>query len=208
MNISQVLSMLLDSLSLKQHKLVLSWSSINLWQEGVLELMLDSGLIIPYLNATTIQCQGCENNCTVDVIQRQYPKKLMYFAVCEDPHMNQQMGKMVVPKEQIKDWKISIKQVAKVIASLLDLSCDISYKTEQKSIALGAIKAKGGRKSVVLNVEPLSLLVNQIELPINELLYFDLNVSNSLVLDKDKFEHALNLKQKSATKTYINLKTG
>jgi len=128
----------------------------------------------------------------------------MYFAVCEEPHMNQQMGRMAVPREQLNQWKFSVKQVAKVIANLLDLSCDISYKTEQKSIALGAIKTKGGRKSVVLNVEPLSLIVNQIELPINELLYFDFTVNYTLAFDKDKFDHALNLKQKSATKSYIS----
>jgi len=202
MHVEQVLSLLLNSLSLTRNKLVLSWVAVNLWDEGTLELMLDSGLIKPVSNATTIQCQGCENNCAVDIIPRQYPKKLKYFAVCEDPHMNQQMGRMVVPRDQIKQWQISIKQVAKVIAKSLDLSSDIRYKIEQKSIALGTLKTKNGRKSVVLNVEPLSLMVNQSELPINELLYFDLNLSNKLALDKDKIDHALNLKQPSPAKTF------
>ena len=203
MHVEQVLILLLNSLSLESNKRVLSWVAVNLWEEGTLELTLDSGLLKPVLNATTIQCQGCENNCTVDVIPRQYPKKLRYFAVCEDPYMNQQMGKMVVPKVQIKQWQISIKLVAKVIAKLLGLSADITYKAGQKSIALGALKTRTGRKSIVLNVEPLSLIVNQKELPINELLYFDLNLSNKLALDKDKIDHVLNLKQAPSIKPYI-----
>jgi len=202
MHVEQVLSLLLNSLSLTRNKLVLSWVAVNLWDEGTLELMLDSGLIKPVSNATTIQCQVCENNCTVDVMPRQYSKKLRYFAMCEDPYMNQQMGRMLVLREQIKQWQISIKQVAKVIAKSLGLSSDIRYKIEQKSIALGALKTKNGRKSVVLNVEPLSLVVNQSELPINELLYFDINSSNKLMLDKDKIDHALNIKQPPAAKNY------
>jgi hypothetical protein len=201
MNGEQVLILLVNSLSLESNKRVFSWVAVNLWEGGTLEIMLDSGLLTPVSNAETIQCQGCENNCAVDVIPRQYPKKLMYFAVCDDPHMNQQMGRMVVPKVQIKQWQISIKLVAKVIAKLLDLSSDISYKAGQKSIPLGALKSKAtGRKSVVLNVEPsLSLMVNQSQWPINELLYLE---DNKLALDKDKINHALNLKKSPAVKTY------
>ena len=201
MHIDQVLLLLLNSLTLKSHKLVLSWFSVNLWQEQAFKLMLNNKLIVPTSRATNFQCQLCTNRCTLDVIPQEYPNKnTRYYAVCEDPVMYEQVGRMTIPPEQLKQWKISIKQVAVLIADLLGLSPDINHRAEQKSIALGALQSKAaGRKSVVLNVEPLSLLVNQSELPINELLYFE---SDKLTLDRDKINHALNLKTSPTVKTY------
>lgn len=203
MHVEQVLLLLLNSLTLKSHKLILSWFSVNLWQEQAFTLMLANKLITPVSDAKSIQCRYCEKNCTLDVIPHSYPNKTRYYAVCEDPIMHEQVGRMTIPPEQLKQWQISIKQLAILIAELLGLSCDISYKSDQKSITLGALKSKAaGRKSVVLNVEPLTLVVNQSVLPINELLYFDINSSNKLMLDKDKIDHALNIKQPPALKNY------
>jgi hypothetical protein len=200
MHVDQVLLLLLNSLSLKSHKLVLSWFSVNLWQEQAFTLMLDNKLITPVSKAKSFQCRYCEKNCTIDVIPHSYPNKTRYYAVCEDPIMHEQVGRITIPSEQLKQWQISIKQLAILIADLLGLACDIRYKADQKSIALGALKSKvAGRKSVVLNVEPLSLVINQSVLPINELLFFE---GNRLALDKAKIDHALNLKQTIATKAY------
>ena len=113
--------------------------------------------------------------------------------------MHEQVGRITIPSEQLKQWQINIKQVAVLIADLLGLSPNISYKADQKSISLGALPSDSGRKSVVLNVEPLLLVVNQSELPINELIFFE---GSRLVLDKAKIDHALKLKQPPSVKTY------
>lgn len=199
MHIDQVLLLLLNSLTLRSHKLVLSWYSVNLWQEQAFTLMLANKLITPISKAKTIQCRYCEKNCTLDVIPHSYPNKTRYYAVCEEPIMHEQVGRMTIPPEQLKQWQITIKQLAVLVAELLGLSSDISYKADQKSISLGALPSKAGRKSVVLNVEPLTLVVNQSIFPVNELLYFE---GDKLLLDRDKIEHALNLKQSPPVKTY------
>ncbi|MDO7084484.1 hypothetical protein WNY51_02615 [Pseudocolwellia sp. AS88] len=200
MPVDQVLLLLLNSLSLKNHKLVLSWFSVNLWEDQAFSLMLDNKLITPVSKAKSIQCRYCEKNCTLDVIPHSYPNKTIYYAICDDPIMNEQVGRMTIPPEQLNQWKISIKQLAVSIADLLGLPCDISYNADQRSIVLGALKSKtAGRKSVLLNVEPLSLLINQSELLINEVLYFE---NNKLALDKEQIDHALNLKQLSSVKPY------
>lgn len=199
MYVDQVLFLLLNSLSLKNHKLVLSWYSVNLWQEQAFTLMLANKLITPVSDAKSIQCRYCEKNCTLDVIPHSYPNKTRYYAVCEDPIMHEQVGRTTIPPEQLNQWQISIKQVAVLIADLLGLSPNIYYIADQKSISLGALPSDAGRKSIVLNVEPLLLVVNQSELPINELLYFE---SNKLALDLDKIDHAVNLKQSPPSKTY------
>ncbi|MFQ3194717.1 MAG: hypothetical protein ACI9N3_001545 [Colwellia sp.] len=203
MHVEQVLLLLLNSLSLKRPKLVLNWEAVHLWQEQAFNLMLDNKLIVPTSKATNMQCQLCNNRCSLDVIQQEYPnKKIRYYAICEDPIMYEQIGRMKVPAEQLNQWKISIKQVAVLIADLLGLSPNIHHKADQKSIALGSLNSRAGRKSVLLNVEPLLLVVNQSELPINQLLYFDLNSSDKLALDLDKIDHALNLKQSPQPKAY------
>ncbi|WP_114327321.1 hypothetical protein [Candidatus Colwellia aromaticivorans] len=199
MHIEQVLILLINSLSLKQNKIVLPWAAVKLWQDSVLEILLENGLLTKISKAKNIQCQACENHCNVDVIPHQYPSTTRYYAACDDPFMHEQMGRMTVPPKQLSQWKISIKKLAVLIADLLGLSCDISYKADQKSIVLGTLKSKAGRKSVVLNVEPLSIIINQSVLPVNELLFFE---DNKLALDKDKIDHALNLKQSPSAKTY------
>ena len=51
----------------------------------------------------------------------------------------------------------------------------------------------------MLNVEPLTLIINQSELPIDEVLFFD---GNTLTLDRAKIDSAVKLKQPPHTKKY------
>lgn len=192
MHIDQVLVLLLNSLSLQKNKVMLSWQAVNLWQEDTLNLLLENKLVVPAVKAINIQCQGCEKHCCVDVTEHKYPHRTLYYALCEDPYMHEDMGRMQILPEQLKQWKISIKQVAVVISEKLKLSKDISYRAEQKTINLGFLKSKLGRKSILLNIETLALVVNQQELLITDILYFE---DNKLVLDMVKINHALNLKQ-------------
>lgn len=200
MHVEQVLALIINNLSANKHKVMFSWSAIQLWQQAAFDALLANKIIIPKPTATAIQCHGCEYRCNVDVVRHEYPNNTRYYAVCEHPVMHEQMGRLIVLTEQMKQWEVSIKQLAIIISDLLNLSNTVSYKRDQKSITLGTLKSKSaGRKSVVLNVEPLSLLVNQSQLPIKELLYFE---NNKLALDKEKIDHALNLKQSSPVKAY------
>lgn len=199
MNINQVFQLLLNSLSLKQHKLNLSWAAVNLWNEGVLNVLVEAKLLVENGYAENVQCQGCEKYCTVGVTKHVYPNSIRYYAACDDPVMHEQMGRMTIPAVQVKQWQTSIKRLANVIAGLLELSPDISYKADQTCIKLGLVKSKNGRRSIVLNVEPLTLVVNQIELPVHEILFFE---NNLLKLDREKLNGVLNVKQSNATKRY------
>lgn len=200
MHVEQVLALIINNLSANKHKIMFSWSAIQLWHQSAFDVLLSNKVIIPKPTATAIQCHGCEYRCNVDVVRHEYPNNIRYYAVCEHPVMHEQMGRLIVPTEQLKQWEVSIKQLAIIISDLLNLSNTVSYKRDQRSITLGTLKSRSvGRKSVVLNVEPLSLVVNQRELPINELLYFE---NNKLALDKVKIDHVLNLKQLSSVKPY------
>lgn len=199
MHIDQVLVLLLSSLSLQNNKVIISWVTVNSWQKEAFNLLLDNKLLVPSHKSSNIQCQGCEKHCCVDVTTHKYPNRTKYYALCEDPYMHEQMGRMDIQQEQLKQWKISIKQVAQVIADLLNISGDISYQANQQSIKLGYVDSKAGRKSVILNAEPLTLIINQSELPIDEVLFFE---GNTLTLDRAKIDNAVKLKQPPHTKKY------
>ncbi|WNC70914.1 hypothetical protein RGQ13_12305 [Thalassotalea psychrophila] len=189
MRVDQVLLLLLSALSIKNHKVVLSWLAVNLWQKEAFKLMLDCRLITPISNAAAIQCQGCEHHCNVDVIPHVYPNKTKYYAICDHPIMHEQMGRLTIPNEQLKQWQISIGQLAKVIRHLLALTTDIRYSKDNKVLSLGMLKSDTGRKWINLIIEPLSLEVNQHILPIADILYFD---GDKLTLDNDRLKYSLN----------------
>jgi hypothetical protein len=199
LGLENVLKLLLDSMSTTQAKLNLSWAAVRLWDEGVLNTLVDTKLVVEKRHAENIQCQGCEKLCNVDITKHIYPNSIRYYAACDDPVMHEQMGRMTIPAEQLKQWQTSIKRLANVIAGLLELSLDISYKADQTCIKLGSVKSKNGRRSVLLNVEPLTLVVNQTEMPVNEIIYFE---NNQLKLDIEKFDAILNFKQSNVVKTY------
>ncbi len=197
MPVDHVLTLLLSSLS-TNNKLILSWAAISLWREDALNILLECQLIKPISNATNIQCMACENSCSIDVHPHQYPNKIKYYAVCDDPIMHEQMGRMTVPVEQLKQWQCSIKQLALVVAKLLDFSNNDFQNTMNKT-RLGMLKTPKGRKWVSLLHDPLALEVNQELLPIAEVLFFE---ENKLFLDMDRVNAALLIVQPPEIKPY------
>lgn len=199
MAIDQVLLVLLGYLS-KHNKLVLSWASIKLWSPNAFELLIKNHVIKPTEKSKSIECQGCENHCTVDVTRRDYPnKKIRYYAVCVDDYMHEQMGRMTIPPEQLNQWQCNTKQLTKIIARLLDIESDITFSVTTDHTRLAMLPSNKGRKWVTLIHQPLALEINQVIMPLETLLYF---YDDSLALDKDKINHALNLKQPTTVKDY------
>lgn len=199
MGIEQVLSLLLSHLS-KHKKVVLSWAAINLWQPKTFELLLKNHVIKATDKASVIQCQGCEKHCTVDVTRFDYPSsKIRYYAVCEDDYMHEQMGRMTIPPEQLNQWQCNTKQLIKIIARLLDIETEINFSVTTEQTRLAMLHSNAGRKWLTLIHQPLALEINQVIMPLEALLYFD---GDSLALDKNQINHALNLKQPTTVKGY------
>lgn len=205
MNLTQTLNELLKNLSqaVKQgsEKVIYSFADIEQWQIGVLPILLDYKLIKPISAAQSMICQGCENNCFMDIDPYKAKGKTRYFIVCDDSEKQPYMGRMTIPPEQLQQWQCSIKNVALLLAELLDFS-DISFDentSTQKTIALGMLKSSNGRKDVSLHKQPLSLGLNQIQMPINELLFIE---DGKIIIDRPRIDAVLALKQPIQAKDY------
>lgn len=199
MAIDQVLLLLFNHLS-KHKKLVLSWAAIQLWKPNAFKLLLNNHVIKVTDKANNLQCQTCDKHCTVDVTRHDYPNnKIRYYAVCMDDYMHEQVGRMTIPQEQLQQWQCSTKQLLKIIARLLDIDKEITFSVNTEQTRLGMLAKGAGRKWVTLIHNPLALEINQMILPLEEILYFD---GDTLALDIDRVNHALNLKQPAQEKSY------
>jgi hypothetical protein len=121
------------------------------------------------------------------------------FVVCEDAEMQSQMGRITVPLVRLRQWQGSVKQLAKVIAEMLELKDKIQFSTHQAVINFGMLKGQNGRRHVSLNCADLSLEINQHTVPVGEVLYFDVK---QLVIDRHKIYELLNSEVLSKGKKY------
>jgi hypothetical protein len=206
MNLSQVLNVILQGLSqaLKQgdDQVNYSFADVQQWQVGVLPVLLDFNLIKPVSAAQNIECTGCENNCFMDVISYKVSHEIneqpRHYIVCEDSEKQTQMGRIQLFNEQLKQWQFSIKNVALLLAQLLGFDGN-KLDVKQNSIRLGMLKSTGGRTWASLNKQPLALELNQIQIPLTELLFVD---NGKLTIDRASIDAVLDVKHPIKSKDY------
>tara|TARA_R110000851_G_scaffold280799_2_gene434157 strand:+ start:1887 stop:2714 length:828 start_codon:yes stop_codon:yes gene_type:complete len=205
MNLSQVLKAILQSLSqaLKQgdDKVIYHFEDVQQWQAGVLSVLLDYKLIKAISAAQSIECQGCENTCFMDVISHQVNEQYRNYIVCDDSEKQAQIGRITVKPEQLKQWQVSIKNLAEFLAQLLGFEgVSLDAKTIKKeSIPLGMFQSSNGRKWASLHKKPLALDVNQVQIRLTELFFVD---NNKLAIDHARINTVLAVKQPVKVKNY------
>jgi hypothetical protein len=213
MTLAQALNSLLQNLSqaLKQgdDKVNYSFSDVQQWQDGVLTLLLDYQLVKPISAAQSIECSGCEKNCFMDIISyspsdkfsNEIAEPTRSYIVCDDSEKQEHMGRITVPQEQLKQWQVSIKNLVLLLSRLLGFE-DISLNTntlKKDIIPLVMLTSSNGRKWSSLHKKPLALDLNQVQIPINELLF----VSNGkLTIDRAYIDAVLTVKQPIKEKDY------
>ncbi|NOT13772.1 MAG: hypothetical protein HOP23_18425 [Methylococcaceae bacterium] len=202
MTFNDVLLALLAHLRSENKSITMSWDTVQQWPEGALNTLLQLGLLIPAPAAQSIECNGCEKHCFMDVVIHPHddPNLTRAFIVCDDPEMQSQMGRITVPLVRLRQWQGSVKLLAKAIAELLGLTDKVTFSANQAVIKLGMLKAKKGRKWVTLNSTDLSLEINQNTVPVDEVLYFE---NQQLVIDQNKIDDLLNSESLNKGKKYI-----
>ncbi len=180
------LDVLLGCLAATEQPVLFGWHAIQQWPEGALKRLLEVGLLVKVTPATSIECRECGGNvCYMDV---EWGSSDRAFVVCDDPEMQDEMGRINIPLDHLKQWKTSAKQVAKVVADLLELDYQPDRKKQPANIKLGMLVSKQGRRCVSLNVHPLQLELNQRSAPIKEILYFE---EGKLLLDHPRINQML-----------------
>lgn len=191
MTFNDVLLAHLAHLRAENKAITISWDTVQQWPNGTLVTFLQLGLLIPAPAAQSIECNGCEKHCFMDVITlpANDPALTRAFVVCDDAEMQNQMGRIAVSLVRLRQWQGSVKQLAKVIAEMLELKDKIQFSTNQAVINLGMLKGEKGRRHVTLNSLDLSLEINQRTVSVDEVLYFEVK---QLVIDRYKIDELLN----------------
>ena len=185
-----VLVALLEHIALTDQPVVIGWRTARQWPEGALKRFLAAGLLVKASPAESIECAGCENACFMDVLIHPSgsSKPPRAFVVCDDPGMQGEMGRINISLDHLQQWKTSAKQLAKVVAELLDLDLKPEETKHQASIRLGMLTSTKGRRWVSLNAKPLALEINQHIAPVEEVLYFE---GETLVIDRPRINDML-----------------
>jgi hypothetical protein len=205
MTLAQVLNAVLQDLeqALKEgaDKVNYHFTDVEQWRVGVLPIFLDYQVIKPISAAQSIECTGCENNCYMDVISRQVNEQYRSYIVCDDSEKQAQMGRITVKPEQLKQWQVSIKNLAELLAQLLGFEVvSLDAKTIKKEfIPLGMLQSSNGRVWASLHKQPLALDVNQVQIPISELLFID---NGKITIDRARIDTVTTVKQPIKAKDY------
>ncbi len=201
MTFNEVLLELLAHLRADNKAITISWDAVQQWPEGALDSFLRLGLLTPAPAAQSIECNGCENHCFMDVITllTDDPAFTRTFIVCEDAEMQSQMGRVKVPLVRLQQWQGSVKLLAKVIADLLGLKDKIMFQADQAVIQLGMLNSQKGRRWVTLNSADLSLEINQNPIPLDEVLFFD---DIELIVDQNRIYDLVNSESLDKGKRY------
>ncbi len=175
---------------------LLSFDEVYQWGDDVIKILSHRGLLKPVSKASSIECVGCEYRCFQEVIVTSGDSDRA-FIVCDVPEMQFQMGRVPVSLDRLKRWRISCTQVANILQTLLGLDNAIEEKSDM--IRLGMLQGECGRRWVVLNKKPLSIEINQTQIPINEVLYAD---ALTLCIDEVRIKELVNSKELKTKKAY------
>ena len=187
MTFNDVLLALLEHMRATNKPVIINWDGVQQWPAGALDRLLQVGILTPASSATSLECQGCERHCFMDVLTQTNGNKAptRAFIVCDVPEMQDQMGRMKIPLDRLNQWQSTVKQLAKVIADLLKFTDKIECKAGQSNIRLGMLKGSNGRRWISMDATLLSLEINQRTIPIDDILFFEgeqLNVDYSRII--------------------------
>lgn len=197
MPFNSTLEAVIARLAASDQPALFGWHIVRQWPEGALKRLIETGLLKKAAPAESIECRECSSNvCYMDV---ELTSSDRAFIVCDDPEMQNEMGRINIPLDHLKQWETSAKQLAKVIADLLELNYQPNRKKQPANIKLGMLPSKQGRRSISINVHPLNLEVNKHNAPIEEILYFE---GKELKLDRPRINRMLLAEPKQQGKQY------
>jgi hypothetical protein len=196
MDYNQALTELIAHVDPSGKPVSLAWDELQLWGEGVLEGFVAVGLLTKDVNASSLQCSGCEYHCFMDVLLANDESERA-FIVCDHAEMQAQMGRINVPPERLQQWQTSAKHLAIIVSDILVFEMKPDYKNESASFKLGMLKGKNGRRWVRLQTKPLSLEINRHTVPLTDLLYFE---AGNLLIDEMRINALVNATPKETGK--------
>jgi len=108
------MSLVLQSLE-SQRSIVFGAEDVREWPQGVLQALLDAGILREVEFARSVICQECPEACSVDVhfVDGGQGQESRAFIECTD---RDDIGRVYVPLERLRTWRLSPKGLAEWVA--------------------------------------------------------------------------------------------
>jgi hypothetical protein len=157
------------------------WDEVRDWPAGALDVLVASGLLQPAQPAAAIECDGCEESCTmpVTVYPAQDNKPGRAFIACDK---RDDIGRVPVDFRRMEQWQVTGELIAAVLAKLLGLSRPSPQATDGRQWRIGTLKGKRENSPVTLLVgDSLTLALAGHTVPLVDVLTIE---KNAIALDK------------------------
>ena len=157
------------------------WDEVKDWPSGTLDLLVTSGLLQQAQPMTTVECDGCEENCNmpVTIYPAQEDKPGRAFITCVE---RDGMGRVRVDFRRMAQWQATGGLIAAVLARLLGLPRAVTQAADGMQWNIGTLKGKKHNSSVTLLAgDRLTLALAGYTVPLVEVLAIE---ENALALDK------------------------
>jgi len=153
------------------------------WPPGILEALVNVGLLRDVQPARVIECDGCEEYCfmEVDVLLTEGKANKCTFISCDKRYA---VGSVHVDPQRIKQWQITGDTLANSLATLLGFTDLPKKSSRQNCWTLGTLKGEQYRKQIILAINSdIIIEMSKHKVPLVELLKFE---KGQLVLDKEE----------------------
>lgn len=158
------------------------WDEVKDWPAGALDVLVTSGLLQQAQPLTTIECDGCEENCInkpVVVYPAQKDKPGRAFIVCDESN---DLGRIHVSFDRMRQWQTTGGLIAAALARFLGLPRTASLATDGKQWNVGTLKGKKHNSPITLLAgDGLTLALAGHTAPLVDVLTIE---KNNLALDK------------------------
>lgn len=150
---------------------VIGWEQTRRWPKGALDVFQKAGWLKLMAPATTVECQGCEENCFMPVQFSPAPagQAAAPYVACET---RSEMGKVKIPHARLQQWQITQSQIARWISTALHLRGKPEKDAASALFRLGNVQGKQRLAELHLDLnEPVSLKTSGHTLPLSEIMF-------------------------------------
>ncbi len=189
---SELLEYVLTNLS-NTDKFLCSADEISAWPKEAVDHLIKAGLIESAPPTLIIDCDGCEQNCLmeVNVLPAQNKLPARAFISCDK---RDDIGRVPVDFDRLQRWQITTESLAKLIAKLIGINASPYQQAGTKNWWIGIVRGKKNKSELILDGENLSFNVAGHNIDVVDLLSFK---AEKLELDKDKLINLVNAPKSS-----------
>ncbi len=141
------------------------------WPEGALQELLASEILKPSSRATSIDCHGCDWNCSKPVVVRRTPDRtdVHAFVQCNEPP---RLGRIRIAPEQLARYQVSISGIEITIRSALSMKSKTFKPLRSPSICM--VKGRLGKRtiSIVPTSGQFDLLIGKHRCPLRRIFFW------------------------------------